>query len=976
MLHVTRDGSSGGSRRGNSSRMVAMVSAFLLLSAGMVVSLPGLMSASATSGSTGSHSSGGGKDDGSGNGDGHSGCKSGGDDNGSDNSGGDNSGGDNSGGDNSGGDNSKTSSDNSTVSDSQGIASTDNSGTNSGGTDNSGDNSGDKSGGKGGDNSGGNGGGGDNSGGNGGGGDNSGGDNSGHHNGHDDGKDDGDDDDGGNGGGNCLATLTLNKVVVNDNGGTATIADFTLTATSSTGGVKVINGVDPDASTHIGITAKVPVTDTYVLSETNIDGYDASDWKCSAGTLAGDTLTLGAGDSANCTITNDDTPPAPKPTTITVSKVLLDNQWGGTLTPADFQLRIDGNNVVQNTAIPVHPGTHTIGELNRPGYEPAGIACTDLATSVTTKLVADSLDVADGQNFQCAVANQEIPPMLSVTKSVINDNGGNLLPADFQLQIDGADAAQSTGVPVVAVTTHTVGEVATPGYRLVSVICTDDDSHAAVPYNAGVSLVLGQHVTCNLTNDDDPVDLAITKISDGLAKVAGGAPFDYTITVDNLGPRDANVTEPVTVTDQLPAGLTFVTFPANCSTAGQTLTCNVPPADLQVADPPVVIIVTVKANADAPNATYTNMAYVNTADDPACVGNGCLPVCGSASNNVACATTQVVRQAGIAIDKHADVVTTTPGATYSYFITVTNPGPSTYPSGNMSMTDVLPGGISFVSMVAPAPWSCTGTASIACTYNAVLWPGTSAEVITIVVIVDAGYVGPPIVNKASASAVINPPAPLAQALSTDAVPVDPGSTVTVTATDDETTPVVRTADLGIDKSVSQATATAGDQFDWNLAITNHGPDAATNVVVSDTIPAAFEVVGTSAAGGLACTNTGNSVQCTTGSIANGVTVNAVVHVRVAASAAPGVVTNTATVVTDSTDPNTADNTDSASITVTAAGSQAPVPPASGGITGTTPVALPRTGNAPLRTPLTLASLMFVGGIFSLVIARRRRAAMA
>ena len=84
MLHVTRDGSSVRSRRGNRSRIVALVSTFLLLSAGMIVSLPGLMSASATSGSS-SHQSGGGSgggDDNGGDGSGGSGgsghgCKSG-----------------------------------------------------------------------------------------------------------------------------------------------------------------------------------------------------------------------------------------------------------------------------------------------------------------------------------------------------------------------------------------------------------------------------------------------------------------------------------------------------------------------------------------------------------------------------------------------------------------------------------------------------------------------------------------------------------------------------------------------------------------------------------------------------------------------------------------------------------------------------------------------------------------------------------
>ena len=67
------------------------------------------------------------------------------------------------------------------------------------------------------------------------------------------------------------------------------------------------------------------------------------------------------------------------------------------------------------------------------------------------------------------------------------------------------------------------------------------------------------------------------------------------------------------------------------------------------------------------------------------------------------------------------------------------------------------------------------------------------------------------------------------------------------------------------------------------------------------------------------------MQCTAATLANGASATAVVHVRVLAAAALGAVTNTATVVTDSTDPNTANNSDPASITVTGAGSQAPVP---------------------------------------------------
>ena len=43
------------------------------------------------------------------------------------------------------------------------------------------------------------------------------------------------------------------------------------------------------------------------------------------------------------------------------------NQWGGTLTAADFQMKIDGTKVVHGRRIDVLPGTHTISELQPTG---------------------------------------------------------------------------------------------------------------------------------------------------------------------------------------------------------------------------------------------------------------------------------------------------------------------------------------------------------------------------------------------------------------------------------------------------------------------------------------------------------------------------------------------------------------------------------------------------------------------------------
>ncbi|MFZ2187771.1 MAG: hypothetical protein WAV46_04070 [Candidatus Moraniibacteriota bacterium] len=99
-------------------------------------------------------------------------------------------------------------------------------------------------------------------------------------------------------------SLTLDKVVVNDNAGTALETAWTLTATGPTtlsgagaaGSIDVVSGASFDQG-------------TYTLSEsTGLTGYTASSWSCTNGiTVNGSSqITLGLGQSTVCTITDND----------------------------------------------------------------------------------------------------------------------------------------------------------------------------------------------------------------------------------------------------------------------------------------------------------------------------------------------------------------------------------------------------------------------------------------------------------------------------------------------------------------------------------------------------------------------------------------------------------------------------------------------------------------------------------------------
>ncbi len=123
-------------------------------------------------------------------------------------------------------------------------------------------------------------------------------------------------------------TLTLVKNLINDHSGTATLTSFVLSATG-TPTISGISGTAPVTNVSMGIGS-------YVLNETTVAGYTASNWSCPDGNLAGNTLTLAATDDITCTITNDDDPKV----NVKITKTVSDDEpiVGGTVT---FSLNIE-----------------------------------------------------------------------------------------------------------------------------------------------------------------------------------------------------------------------------------------------------------------------------------------------------------------------------------------------------------------------------------------------------------------------------------------------------------------------------------------------------------------------------------------------------------------------------------------------------------------------------------------------------------
>ncbi|MEI2826490.1 MAG: hypothetical protein V9F04_08765 [Dermatophilaceae bacterium] len=218
------------------------------------------------------------------------------------------------------------------------------------------------------------------------------------------------------------AAVTLHKVVTNDNGGTATGSEFTLTLTPKAGGTAVINGVDPEPTTTTttlgaGISNSNVSAGTYVLGETTtLTGYKATSWSCTGGTLAGSELTVLNGATVTCYVVNDD-----QPATVTLHKV-LPNDNGGTATGSQFTLTLTpkaGGTAVINGVDPEPTTTTTIlGAGISNSTVSAGVyivaesptttaGYTSAWTCTGGTLTGNELTVLNGATVTCYVVNDD-----------------------------------------------------------------------------------------------------------------------------------------------------------------------------------------------------------------------------------------------------------------------------------------------------------------------------------------------------------------------------------------------------------------------------------------------------------------------------------------------------------------------------------------------------------------------------------------
>jgi len=283
--------------------------------------------------------------------------------------------------------------------------------------------------------------------------------------------------------------------------------------------------------------------------------------------------------------------------------------------------------------------------------------------------------------------------------------------------------------------------------------------------------------------------------------------------------------------------------------------------------------------------------------------------------------------------KTADSSTAAPGGQDGYTITISNPNAEDVTLD--TITDTLPDGFSYVAgSSSGVTTSDPDVSGQDLTWNGPFTAPANGDV-TLHFLVTVATVAGDYTNNAGGTAeggfTVAPTGPTAQ------ITVESG------------------ADLSITKSDSPDPVFVGNDLTYTLTASNAGPETASNVVVTDALPADVTFKSASPS---SCTESGGTVTCDLGDMAADTDVSMTIVVT---ADSVGTVTNTATVSSDTADPDTSNNSDSAKTTVNAK-------PSGGVQTGIAPA-----GGNSILLPLGagLALVLMAGAGYA--VRRRRRA---
>lgn len=526
-----------------------------------------------------------------------------------------------------------------------------------------------------------------------------------------------------------------------------------------------------------------------------------------------------------------------------------------------------------------------------------------LVEDVSDVIPVSDLRVTKSDSPDPVIAGEELFYTITVTNDGPDAAAGAVavdeLPDEIVYLSDDGDCAYDA---IAHRLTCQLGDIPSGESREV-VVKTRVDSDAVVNEDDGTTRIENLVTVSAASVDDDLAnnsfvertfvqersDLSVTKVCKPDDELPAGEVGTCTIFVDNLGPSSARDIV-VTDTNLSDGAFTFGAITPSQGTCGVTsgvVTCQI--GDLAAASPSAggraTVVVEVSATEDV---DINDVVRVNSpTPDP------------DASNNEAQESISVRAVADLSVDKTGPP-TAVAGTEITYTLSIANGGPST--AEGVMLTDAVSAGVEIVSVTASGGGSCNagvpGDAArpSECSFGDLAPAATRS--MTVVVRILPGFTGE---------------------LHDDArVGSDTFDSDLADNLDTITTIVSASADLSITKSDSPDPVLAGDDLTYTITVANGGPSTATDVVVTDELPAGTTFVeGVDGNGATACTLVqAGTVVCDLGTMEPGQTTTVYLTVTVDPSLPDdAVLQNTASVASATTDPDPSDDTDGESTAV-------------------------------------------------------------
>lgn len=365
--------------------------------------------------------------------------------------------------------------------------------------------------------------------------------------------------------------------------------------------------------------------------------------------------------------------------------------------------------------------------------------------------------------------------------------------------------------------------------------------------------------------------------------VIAGNNITYSQTVTNNGPAAA---AGVTFTEATPTNTTFesVLAPAGwtCTNpavgATGTITCTDGSNLASSSSANIVAVVNVPSTVTGGNLTATSSVTATTSDP-------------NSANNTTTVTTFVNVDCDLAVTNSGSPSPVVAGNNITYTQVVTNNGPSSCTTA--TLTEPTPANTTFVSASAVTTgggtWTCNATGPTSCS-NPSVPPGSVGTVTAVYKVAAAAGAGTIIADTVTVATATK-----------DTNANNNSATVNIG---------VAAAGTGADLSVTNsgpATAGAGSTITYTQTVTNNGPAAATTPKLVESVPSGTTATGLAGPTGWTCILA--SLTCTDGTNlgANTTTTNFTFTVSVPATQATGSISQTDTVSSTTSDPNSGNN---------------------------------------------------------------------